>query len=54
MLMFLAPISVFDERLAEDRKVNRLEDSFTLWDAITKSPMLQKCILIRMFHLFKL
>ncbi|KAJ3526907.1 hypothetical protein NM688_g8198 [Phlebia brevispora] len=45
-IVFLAPISVFDERLAEDRKINRLQDSFALWDAITKSPLLQQCILI--------
>ncbi|KAF8555617.1 G-alpha-domain-containing protein [Imleria badia] len=33
-IIFLAPISCFDERLEEDPRVNRLEDSFILWKAI--------------------
>lgn len=46
-ILFLAPISVFDERLAEDRKVNRLQDTFALWEAIAKSDLLKACTLIR-------
>ena len=45
-ILFLAPISVFDERLAEDRKVNRLQDSFSLWEAIAKSDLLKECTII--------
>lgn len=45
-ILFLAPISAFDERLAEDRRVNRLEDSFILWQSICKSELLKKVILI--------
>ena len=41
-IIFLAPISVFDEPLAEDRKVNRLEDSFLLWKAVCSSKLLAK------------
>jgi len=33
-LIFLAPISVFDETLSEDPTVNRIEDSFLLWKSI--------------------
>ncbi|CCM00842.1 uncharacterized protein FIBRA_02884 [Fibroporia radiculosa] len=40
-LIFLAPISCFDERLAEDRRVNRLQDSFLIWKAICGSKLLQ-------------
>ncbi|THH14466.1 hypothetical protein EW146_g5867 [Bondarzewia mesenterica] len=45
-IIFLAPISVFDEPLAEDRKVNRLEDSYLLWKAICSSKLLAKVQLI--------
>lgn len=46
-ILFLAPISAFDERLREDRRVNRLEDSFILWQSICKSELLKNVILIR-------
>lgn len=46
-ILFLAPISAFDERLVEDRRVNRLEDTFLLWNSIAKSELLRGCILIR-------
>lgn len=45
-ILFLAPISAFDERLVEDRRVNRLEDTFLLWNSIAKSELLKGCILI--------
>ena len=48
-IIFLAPISCFDERLAEDRRVNRLEDSFGLWQSICASEVLKDVILIRAF-----
>jgi len=44
-ILFLAPISCFDELLAEDRHVNRLEDSFILWKSIVESKMLAKLFL---------
>ena len=46
-ILFLAPISCFDELLAEDRRVNRLEDSFLLWKGIVQSKLLAKCIIVR-------
>jgi len=45
-IIFLAPISCFDEKLAEDRRVNRLEDSFLLWKAVCANKLLQKTMLI--------
>ncbi|TFK45280.1 G-alpha-domain-containing protein [Heliocybe sulcata] len=39
-IIFLAPVSCFDERLEEDPRVNRLEDTFLLWKSITSSPLL--------------
>ncbi|KAJ7028973.1 G-protein alpha subunit [Mycena alexandri] len=45
-IIFLAPISCFDERLAEDPSVNRLEDTLLLWKAIVSSPLLGKVSLV--------
>ncbi|KAF8692574.1 hypothetical protein AX14_002464 [Amanita brunnescens Koide BX004] len=45
-IIFLAPVSAFDEHLSEDVKVNRLEDSLILWTAICKSKLLAKSTLI--------
>ncbi|KAF8958804.1 guanine nucleotide binding protein, alpha subunit [Flammula alnicola] len=40
------PVSCFDERLSEDSKVNRLEDSFLLWRKICPSKLLAKATMI--------
>ncbi|KAH9930402.1 G-alpha-domain-containing protein [Epithele typhae] len=53
-ILFLAPISCFDELLAEDRRVNRLEDSFLLWRGIIQSKLLAKCIIILFLNKFDL
>ncbi|KAH8111204.1 G-alpha-domain-containing protein [Phellopilus nigrolimitatus] len=45
-IIFLAPISAFDEKLAEDRRVNRLEDSFLLWKAVCANRLLAKTQLV--------
>lgn len=45
-IIFLAPISCFDERLTEDPRVNRLEDSFILWKAICSSQLLTSTTLV--------
>ncbi|KAF9450799.1 G-alpha-domain-containing protein [Macrolepiota fuliginosa MF-IS2] len=42
VIIFLAPVSVFDERLEEDPRVNRLEDSIVLWSCICETPLLAK------------
>ncbi|OBZ78476.1 Guanine nucleotide-binding protein alpha-4 subunit [Grifola frondosa] len=53
-ILFLAPISCFDELLAEDRRVNRLEDSFVLWKSIVQSKLLAKCIIILFLNKYDL
>jgi len=45
-IIFLSPISCFDERLREDRNVNRLEDSIQLWRSICSSRILAKTQII--------
>ncbi|KAL0952601.1 hypothetical protein HGRIS_006856 [Hohenbuehelia grisea] len=45
-IIFLAPISCFDEKLAEDRRVNRLEDSYLLWRSVCQSKLLVRTQLI--------
>ncbi|GJJ15916.1 hypothetical protein Clacol_010195 [Clathrus columnatus] len=39
-IVFLAPMSAFDQTLAEAPEVNRLEDTFKLWKIICSSPLL--------------
>ncbi|KAF9793168.1 G-alpha-domain-containing protein [Thelephora terrestris] len=45
-IIFLAPTSCFDQRLAEDSKVNRLEDSLVIWKHICGSKLLENIQLI--------
>ncbi|KAF7326519.1 hypothetical protein MSAN_02508900 [Mycena sanguinolenta] len=45
-IIFLAPISAFDQVLAEDPGVNRLADSVDLWTSITSNKLLQKTNII--------
>ncbi|KLO18768.1 G-alpha-domain-containing protein [Schizopora paradoxa] len=45
-ILFLAPISCFDEALAEDSRVNRLEDSFLLWKAVCANKLLARTMLV--------
>ncbi|GLB37329.1 putative guanine nucleotide-binding protein alpha-4 subunit [Lyophyllum shimeji] len=40
-IIFLAPISCFDQVLAEDSSVNRLEDSILLWKSVVSNPLLK-------------
>ena len=39
-IIFLAPLSVFDEKLLEDNRVNRLQDSYELWKQVTSNKVL--------------
>ncbi|PVF97034.1 G-alpha-domain-containing protein [Serendipita vermifera] len=39
-VIFLAPLSAFDQKLAEDRSVNRLEDSLLLWKSVCANKLL--------------
>ncbi|OAX40537.1 G-alpha-domain-containing protein [Rhizopogon vinicolor AM-OR11-026] len=45
-IIFLAPISCFDQVLQEDPTVNRLADSFLLWKSIVSNPLLKKTDLV--------
>ncbi|KAG2078461.1 G-alpha-domain-containing protein [Suillus decipiens] len=45
-IIFLCPISCFDERLREDRHINRLEDSYMLWKSVCSSRILAKTEII--------
>ena len=45
-IIFLAPINCFDQKLAEDGKTNRLEDSFQLWKMICSSKLLARTQII--------
>ncbi|EPT03825.1 hypothetical protein FOMPIDRAFT_150339 [Fomitopsis schrenkii] len=45
-IIFLAPISSFDQVLAEDPNINRLDDSLQLWQAVVSNPLLQKVNII--------
>ncbi|KAG2127896.1 G-alpha-domain-containing protein [Suillus bovinus] len=45
-IIFLAPISSFDQVLAEDRSVNRLEDSVLLWKAVCSNRLLANVDLV--------
>ncbi|EJD04660.1 G-alpha-domain-containing protein [Fomitiporia mediterranea MF3/22] len=40
-IIFLAPISAFDQTLAEDPRVNRLEDSMLLWRSVISNKLLK-------------
>ena len=39
-IIFLAPISAFDQTLAENSRVNRLEDSMLLWRSVISNKLL--------------
>ncbi|KAJ8468683.1 hypothetical protein ONZ45_g17156 [Pleurotus djamor] len=45
-VIFLAPVSCFDERLDEDTSINRLEDSFLLWKSVVSTPLLKNATMI--------
>ncbi|KAJ7056220.1 guanine nucleotide binding protein, alpha subunit [Mycena amicta] len=45
-IIFLAPIAGFDQVLAEDRAVNRLEDSVLLWKAVCSNKLLANVDLV--------
>ncbi|KAH9932360.1 G-protein alpha subunit [Fomitopsis serialis] len=53
-LLFLTPISCFDESLEEDRHVNRLEDSFILWKSVVGSKLLRRCIIVLFLNKYDL
>ncbi|KAF8635732.1 hypothetical protein AX15_000348 [Amanita polypyramis BW_CC] len=50
VIIFLTPVSVFDENLWEDPRVNRLQDSTELWISICSSKLLAKSQLIHFLN----
>lgn len=46
LIIFLAPVSVFDEHLEEDPRVNRLEDSIVLWSSICETSLLARAQIV--------
>ncbi|KDQ60246.1 hypothetical protein JAAARDRAFT_32626 [Jaapia argillacea MUCL 33604] len=54
VLIFLAPISAFNQTLAEDRGVNRLWDSFFLWQSICSNKILANVTIVLMLNKFDL
>lgn len=45
-ILFLAPISAFDQLLEEDSRVYRIEDSMLLWREICRNKLLARVDLI--------
>ncbi|KAB5592010.1 Guanine nucleotide-binding protein alpha subunit [Ceratobasidium theobromae] len=45
-IVFLAPISAYDQYLEEDPQMNRIHDSLQLWTQITTSPILKDVHLV--------
>ncbi|KAJ7080029.1 guanine nucleotide binding protein, alpha subunit [Mycena belliarum] len=45
-IIFLAPVSCFDEKLAEDKRVNRLEDTYMLWKSVCACKLLARTQLV--------
>ncbi|THH31966.1 hypothetical protein EUX98_g2234 [Antrodiella citrinella] len=45
-IIFLAPISAFDQVLAEDPRINRLEDSLHLWNSVISNKLLSEVNII--------
>ncbi|KAI9458866.1 G-alpha-domain-containing protein [Lactarius psammicola] len=46
VLLFIAPVSAFNQTLAEERSVNRLWDTFLLWKAVCKHHLLRKATFV--------
>ncbi|KAJ6454356.1 guanine nucleotide binding protein, alpha subunit [Mycena sanguinolenta] len=46
VVIFLAPMSAFDQTLAEDSSINRLADSIDLWTSVTSNALLQNTNII--------
>ncbi|KAJ8488898.1 hypothetical protein ONZ51_g3234 [Trametes cubensis] len=49
-MIFLCPMSSFNQRLSEDRSVNRLYDSMELWQTVCRSKLLSKATFILLLN----
>lgn len=45
-IIFLAPVSAFDQKLIEEPRINRIDDSLELFASIVSNPLLLKVSLI--------
>jgi hypothetical protein len=45
-IIFLAPVSAFDQWLDEDPRTNRLDDSMKLFEAVCRNLLLRKAMLV--------
>ncbi|KAI0321417.1 G-alpha-domain-containing protein [Amylostereum chailletii] len=50
VLLFLAPVSAFDQNLSEDPTVNRLWDSFLLWKTVCANKLLRHVTFILLLN----
>jgi len=53
-IIFLAPLNCFDERLVEDPRVNRLQDSYELWKAVVSNKILNQTQIILFLNKYDL
>ena len=53
-IIFLAPVSVFDEKLLEDGRVNRLQDSYELWKQVMTNKVLGRTQVILFLNKYDL
>ncbi|KAI0645404.1 G-protein alpha subunit [Trametes meyenii] len=49
-MIFLCPLSGFNQRLEEDRSVNRLEDSLKLWELVCRNKLLSGATFILLLN----
>ncbi|KAI0371122.1 G-protein alpha subunit [Pilatotrama ljubarskyi] len=49
-MIFLCPLSAFNQRLSEDRSVNRLQDSMELWETVCRSKLLSRATFILLLN----
>lgn len=54
MLLFIAPVSAFNQTLTEDRSVNRLWDSFLLWKSLCIHKSLKKAGFVLLLNKYDL
>jgi len=54
MLLFIAPVSAFNQTLTEDRSVNRLWDSFLLWKSLCLHKLLKKATFVLLLNKYDL
>lgn len=53
-IIFLAPINVFDEKLLEDNRTNRLQDSYELWKQVLSNKVLARTQIVLFLNKYDL